>query len=339
MTAPLAVLLLPGPGSVDMTLTSVRAEAGGEIPVLWLARESDPSRPPTGLSSATPGEILTAADVLAFARAGDRWRPDTLAARLRPLSAHPTAVLAVAGHVLVDASGGEVRVVRAPMPPFDATELLLHPSIEPAAVLIRSAALDATALELIAHPYGDAVVWSGLVRRHGLLPSMEIAADVALSADRHGHDPQARTSALLGALRAEKTAEEALGRSTLRRELLRRLYVDSPIDPELAEVDIAELFAADSIPAVAAAVKDLQWALDRQRDALAVERLRWAQGEVDPVDRIPETSEADLQDARLKAEEIWNEIKVRNAEIERLRAEIARRDATIDRLSATGQLT
>jgi hypothetical protein len=335
MTKPLAVVLLPGPGSMSSTLASVRREVGTQVPVLLLSSEHHAPEQSGGLVSATPAEVLAVADVLAFARAGDRWRPGALAARLRPLSAHPTAVLAVAGHVVVDSAGREVLVARAPMPPFEATELLLHPSIEPAAVLVRSAALDETALELIARPHGDAVVWSEIVRQHGLLPSTEIAADVALDGDRHGHDPRARTEALLTAIRAGN-APQALGAATLRRELLRRLYVEPEFG--LSEVDLAELFAADCTPAVVAAIEDLQWALERQRDALAVERLRWVHGEIDPVDRIPGATEVDVQDARLKAEELWNEIKVRDAEIARQQAEIARRDATIDRLSAAPQI-
>ncbi len=286
--------------------------------------------------SATSQEILATADVLAFARAGDHWCTGAFAPRMRPLSAHPTAVLSVASYVLVDGASAKVRVTHAPMPPVDATELLVHPSIEPAAVLVRSSALDEGALELIASPYGDAVVWSEIVRRHGLLPSREIAAEVALDPDRHGHNPRMRTKALLTALHAGKTSEGP-GRSTLRRELLRRLYVEPLNVPELAELDIATLFAADATPAIAAAVADLRWALERQRDALAIERLRWVYGEIDAADRIPETTDADLQDARLKAEEIWTEVKVRNAEIERLKAEIMQRDAEIARLSAAGR--
>lgn len=337
MAQSLAVVLLPGPGAIAATLASIRSEVGDAVPVLSLATQNPSPDESIGVPGATPEEVLAAADILAFARAGDRWRAGALAARLRPLNAHPTAVLAVAGYVLVDAAGREVRVGRAPLLPIAATELLLHPSIEPAAVLIRSAALDATALELIARPHGDAVMWSEIVHRHSLLPSMEIAAEVALDENRHGHEPLARTEALLTAIRTGNTSE-APGSSTLRRELLRRLYVEPVIDPELTGIDVAALFAADSTPAVAAAIEDLQWALERQRDALAVERLRWAHGEIDPVDRIPETTEVDVQDAQLKAEEIWSELKVRDAEIARLRAEIERRDATIGRLSSAGEI-
>jgi hypothetical protein len=338
MAEPLAVVLLPGPGAIEATLTSVRSEIDKKVPLLRLAPKAcESSEQPPALVSATPQEILTAADVLAFARAGDRWCAGALAARMRPLSAHPTAMLSVASYVLMDSAGAEVRVTHAPMPPINANELLVHPSIEPAAVLVRSSALNDAALELIASPYGDAAVWSEIVRRYGLLPSGEIAAEVALDPDRHGHDPTMRTKALLAALHAGKTSEEP-GSSTLRRELLRRLYVEPLNDPGLAELDIATLFAANTTPAIVAAIADLRWALERQRDALATERLRWGYGEIDAVDSIPATTDADLQDALLKAEEIWNEVKVRNAEIERLKAEIMRRDAEIARLSAAGQL-
>ncbi len=338
MAEPLAVVLLPGPGALAETLASVRSEIDEEVPLLCLTTKAcEFSEQPPALISATPQEILATADVLAFARAGDRWCAGALAARIRPLSAHPTAVLSVASYVLVDGTGGKVRVTHAPMPPIDANELLVHPSVEPAAVLVRSSALDDATLEQIASPYGDAAVWSEIVRRHGLLPSREVAAEVALDPDRHGHDPSTRTKALLMALRAGTTSEGP-GSSTLRRELLRRLYIEPLDDPGLAEIDIATLFAANTTPAITAAITDLRWALERQRDALAIERLRWAYGEINAVDRIPETTDADLQDALLKAEEIWNEVKVRNAEIERLKAEIMRRDAEIARLSAAGQL-
>jgi hypothetical protein len=337
MAPPLAVVLLPGPGAFAATLTSVCSEVGDEVPVLFLATQDHSPEDLAGVASGTPDEVLAAADILAFARAGDRWRTGALSARLRPLNAHPTAVLGVAGHVVVDGGGREVLAVQAPMPPVDATELLLHPSIEPAAVLVRSTALDEAALELIARPHGDAVVWSEIVRRHSLLPSMEIAAEVALDENRHGHEPRARTEALLTAIRAGKDSG-APGGSTLRRELLRRLYIEPLLDPELTGIDLAALFAIDATAPFAAVLEDLQWILERQHDALTVERLRWVHGEIDPLDRIPETTEVEIQDARLKAEELWNELKVRNAELARLQAEIKRRDATIDRLATAGQI-
>lgn len=337
MNTSLAVVLLPGPGAIAVTLESVRDELGPEVPVLCLTDKDAPHEQQSGFVSAKPHEILAAADVLAFARAGDRWRAGTLAARLRPLSAHPTAMLSVAGFVLVDAEGREIRVARAPMPPIDSAKLLLHPSIEATAVLVRSAALGPADLELIARPHGDAVVWSEIVRRYGLLPSMELAAEIKLDVDRHGHEPHARTEALLTAIRAGTTSKEGPGVRTLRRELLRRLYIEPREASELTEIDIATLFAANATTTVTASVEDLQWALERQRDALAAERLRWADGEVDPVDRIPGATDIDMLDARLKNEELWNELKVRDAEIARLHAELAQREAVVDRLSAAGQ--
>lgn len=330
MTASLAVVLLPGPGAIATTYASVRAEVGEHVPVRWLIREDDGSPPspmvsdlPAGIERATAQELLATAEVLAFARAGDRWRPGTLAARRRPLSAHPTAVLGVAGYALVDRTGRELLVRRAPLPTVDPVEQLLCSAIEPSATLVRSAALDARSLALIAEPHGDAVVWSELVRRHGLLPSMEIAADVALDPDRHGHEPRARTESLLAGIRADAAPSDALGSTTLRRELLRRLYIEPQLAPELAGIELASLFATDTDADVRATIDDLQWTLERQHDALAAERLRWGSGEVDPSDRVMPGTDLELLDTRLKLEELWRELKVRDAEIVRMKAELA----------------
>lgn len=333
MAMPLAVVLLPGPGAVVETLASVEREVGEDVPLLSLATgENAPAVSGGRLASATPEETLARADVLAFARAGDRWCAGALEARLRPFNARPAAMLGVAGHVVVDARGGEVMTVRAPVPSIDADELLLRRLIEPATVLVRSDALDTAGLELIARAHGDALVWSRIVHAHGLVPSMELAAEVALDVERHGHAAHTRLPVLLAAI-GDAEACAGPGGSTLRRELLRRLYLEPQLDPALEAIDLAALLGASSSTRLAAAIEDLQWALERQFDALTVERLGWAHGEIRPEDRIPETTEVDLLDAQLKAEEFWNEIKVRDAEITRLHMEIARRDATIDRLS------
>lgn len=335
MTLPLAVVLLPGPGAVVETLASVEEEVGEDVPLLSLATGEDgPAVSGSRLASATPKEVLARADVLAFARAGDRWRAGALEARLRPFNARPAAVLGVAGHVVVDVQGREVLTVRAPMPSIDADELLLRRLIEPAAVLVRSAALDTAGLELIAQAHRDALVWSRIVRAHGFVPSMELAAEIALDVERHGHAAHARLPELLAAI-GDAEVSVGPGGSTLRRELLRRLYLEPQIAPALEAIDLSTLLGADSSPRLAAAIEDLQWTLERQFDALTVERLGWANGEIRPEDRIPQTTEVDLLDAQLKAEEFWNEIKVRDAEIARLRMEIAHRDATIDRLSVS----
>jgi hypothetical protein len=288
--------------------------------------------PVAELPAVPPAEALAAADVLAFVRAGDRWRPGALAARLRTFIAHPTAVLGVAGHVLVH-TGRELLEVRAPLPPFDANRLLLCPSIEPAAVLVRPAALDESALALVARPHGDARVWSELVRAHGLLPSTEIAADVALDPERHGHAPDVRTRALLEAVAAIGATGSA-GTVTIRRELLRRLFVEPDPDPALADVDLHSLLGGADDPATRAVIDDLQWTLARQREALAAERVRWPVGEVPAEDAVPTLSEEELHDVRLVAEDLWIEVQVRDTEIARLKAELAARDAQLAALHA-----
>jgi hypothetical protein len=314
MTVPFAVIVLPGPGDPRPTLESARAEAGEGTPVLELP----------GMDAV---EVLSSTEVLAFLRAGDTWRPGALAARLRPLLAHPTAVLGVASYVLVDAAGRELLEIRAPLPPVDPVALVLRPRIEPAATLVRSAALDEDALRLIATSHGDAGVWSRLVRAHGLLPSTEIAADVALDPSRHGHAPHVRTATLLDTVRG--TAGDDAGDSAVRRELLRRLFVEP--DQGLADLDLAALLAPAASAAPRRVLEDLQWALERQRDALAAAVVRWPAGEVDREDAIDLMTEAELHDTRLRVEEFWLEIQLRNAEIERLNAELELRDARLER--------
>ena len=305
VAAPLAVALLPGPGDPRPTLESAHAEAGEEVPVFEF--------PATDAA-----DILSAGRVLAFLRAGDTWRPGALAARLRPLSGHPTAVLGVAGYVLVDAVGRALLEIRAPLPPVDPAALVLRPRIEPAAVLVRSAALDEDALRLIATAHGDAGVWSRLVRMHGLLPSTEIAADVVLDPERHGHAPQSRTATLLGAVRLARG--DAPGDSAVRRELLRRLFVEP--DQGLADVELAEVLASAVAAAPRRVLEDLEWVLERQRDALAATQVRWPAGEVDREEAIELMTEAELHDTRLKVGELWSEIQSRDAKIVRLSAEL-----------------
>jgi len=70
-----------------------------------------------------------------------------LTARLRPFAAHPDAMLSVAGYRLVARDGSEIRTAPPPLPPFHAHSLL-RPSVEASAVLVRSEALDQTALDL-----------------------------------------------------------------------------------------------------------------------------------------------------------------------------------------------
>jgi len=56
-------------------------------------------------------------------------------------------MLSVAGYRLVARDGSEIRTAPPPLPPFHAHSLL-RPSVEASAVLVRSEALDQTALDL-----------------------------------------------------------------------------------------------------------------------------------------------------------------------------------------------
>ena len=117
----------------------------------------------------------------------------------------------------------------------------------------------------------------------------------------------------------------------LRRELLRRLYIE-PQPTGLPTLDLSETFGAASETVLA----DLQWALERQRDALAAERVTWAQGVVAPEDSIDQITDLDLLDARLLADEIHQISVARHTEIIRLTALLEQRDALIARLQAFG---
>lgn len=334
MVMPLVVVLLPGPGSLTATLESVRTEIDPDTTIVRLASgdytDSTSDEIAISIPTTDPHEVLATADLLTFVRVGDRLRKGALRARLAPMTAHPNAVLGIAGHALVNSDGVEVVTRRAPTLPLDRVELLLHAHVEPAAVLVRASALDTAALTLLLRPYGDAVVWSRLARDHGLLPSGEIAADVQIDPERHGHAPQALVAALLESVASFDSAD-TVGQSTVRRELLRRLYLESTIDPALATLDLSDVFAQslDKRADFGALLADLQWALERQRDALSAERTPWPRGEVPVADALPELADEELQDLRTKAEMLWHEILVRDATIRRLEAELRDR-ATID---------
>jgi hypothetical protein len=338
----LTVVLLPGtttdPVALAATLASVRGEAGEDAAIVAV-------RPPADLDGEAfvaaaevaavpvvdPASVAGDAGLLAFVRAGDRWREDTLEHRRRPLAAHPTAVLSIAGHRRVGADDDAGVPVAAPLPPLDAASLLLRPSVEASAVLVRAAALDATAITLLQRPHGDAVLWSRLVERHGHLPSGEIAADVRLDPDRHGFRATAPRDAMLAAVADPDGDDERPGASMVRRELLRRLFVETD---ELTDVDLAGWLgpiAAES-PRAVGVVADLQWALSRQREALVAERVRWPLGEVAEDDRVEIA--LDVEQARLTdaATAMGAELMVRDSMVRRLQAELAQRDGLIARL-------
>lgn len=323
--ASLAIVLLPGPGDAEATLASVRAEAGDDAHLVPLTTAGQDAKLPPSV------------ETVAFARSGDRWLAGTLAARLRPLRAHPRAALSVAAHVLVDDAGAPVLTVAPPALPLDPAELLLRASVEPSAVLARASALDAAALALLAAPHGDRVLWSRLARAHGLVRSTEIAAEVPLDVGRHSSDPAATTTGLLAAAQASATEAEQPGAITLRRELLRRLYVEGDQNRDEQPVDLAILLGEVADERVLAVIADLQWALERTRDALAAERVRWPAPTRTDEDEPTAFADEELFDLRAAVRTMVAEVEVRDALIRRYEAEILRRDAIIARMSANGE--
>lgn len=307
MDVTIAAVLLRDPGhstaAEEETRATIHEALGPEARIL------------TDLADA-PG----AADILAFARPGDRWSRGALEARLRPLLGRPDMVLCVAAHELVDGEDRVVATVRPPFPPLDPAELLLRPSIEPSAVLVRSAALDAAAMDLLARPHGDAVLWSRMAAAHGLLPTAEVAARVRLDPARHAVGAARSTAVLLAG--ATGPQGDGPGSSTMRRELLRRLYLDASDDP--GGLDLAALL--DGRPDRAAAVvADLQWALERQREALEAERTMWPQGGVTQGDVIPEPG-TDLVQMRHDIDWLHREVALRDRQLQHLHAEVRLRD-------------
>lgn len=340
--ATLTVVLLPGattdPEALAGTLASVRGEAGDDALIVVVRPPADldldafvAAAELAGIAVVDPESVAHGSGLLAFVRAGDRWRTGTLAPRRRPLEAHPTAVLAIAGHRRVTSDDQDGVLVAAPLPPLDAAELLLRPCVEASAVLVRPAALDAVALALLQRPHGDAVLWSRLVERHGHLPSGETAADVRLDPDRHGFRATVSRDAMLTAVADPDGDEERPGASTVRRELLRRLFVEAT---ELTDVDLTGWLgpAAAASSRAVGVVEDLQWALSRQREALVAERVRWPHGEVAEEDRVDVA--LDVEQVRLTdaASAIGAELMVRESVIVRLEAELAQRDAVIARI-------
>jgi hypothetical protein len=328
MGHPYAVVLIPGPGSASETLGSLDEEIARSVPLVGFGFTESDDLGGVGVARSAD-EVIRTAETLAFVRRGDRLRDGALTARLRPFAARPGAVLSVAGYRLVDSDGSEIRTAPPPLPPFEPHSLLLAPAVEASAVLVRSEALDPTALDLIVRPHGDAVVWGRLAARFGLVPSAEIAADVRLDPARHGHAPAVRLAALLEFARSGELSTSAPDGIVLRRELLRRLYIE-PETPDPPPLDLSETFRG----AEALVLADLQWALERQRDALAAERVTWSQGVVAPEDEI--ATDLDLLDARMLVDELHHHIMVRDTELIRLGALVEQRESLIARLQASG---
>ncbi len=332
-TSDVTVVLLPGaddaPAGLTATLAAVRAEVGEAARIVCCPTVAGGIAWP-GVEAVAPAEVAAANGLLGFARAGDRWRPGTWAARRRPLEAHPTAVIGVAGHVRTGGAGDGV-IVAAPMPPVDLGTALLGPTIEAAAVTVRATALDPDAVELLHRPQGDALVWARLIAAHGHLPSGELAADVPYDPDRHGLDARARRDALHAEVTADDGDEDPPDRSALRRELLRRTVLAAPAGG--ADVDPGPWLGASATPRARAVVEDLRWALLRQSEALAAERVAWRPetlGDGGPVD-----GSLDLEQLRyeMRLAEARDEIAASHETVRWLDTEVAHREATIERLN------
>lgn len=338
----LTVLLLPG-GTTDAhafteSLASVRAELDDGA-TFAVVRDIDglghgslvAAAAAAGILAVDADAVASTPGVVGFVRVGDRWRPGVLAARRRPLAAHPTAVLSIAGHQRVAPGETDGLAVPAPLPPLEPGALLLRPQVEASAVLVAARVLDASAVELLHRPHGDAVVWSRLVAHHGHLPSGEIAADVRLDPERHAFRSAARIDAMLDAVTADDGDVEPAGRSSVRRELLRRLFIEAE---QHDEVDVATWLGPVAARSARArgVVDDLQWALRRQRETLIAERVRWTAGTV----RDDEVLHGSLDLERIRMgttlAEFHAEMRVRDSTIQRLQADVAARDSTIERL-------
>ncbi len=176
-TASAVAVLLPAhdadPDAFARTLASVRTE----LPQERIVALGDDWPESLELPLRTPQQLAGGDAVLAFARVGDRWRAGTLEHRLRPLVAHPSVTLGIAGHAVVDAAGEVVAHVPAPPVGTTAAELLLAPAAI-SAVAVKAAGVDAEALALLLAPHGEAAFLSRLADADGLLASGEEAADV-----------------------------------------------------------------------------------------------------------------------------------------------------------------
>jgi len=145
MGHPLAIVLVPGPGSASETLVSLRDEIARAVPLVGFGLGEPDDLGGVGVARSAE-EFLGAAETLAFVRTGDRLHR----------GADGTSE-AVCGPSRCDAQCGglparrprrsEIRTAPPPLPPFHAHSLL-RPSVEASAVLVRSEALDQTALDL-----------------------------------------------------------------------------------------------------------------------------------------------------------------------------------------------
>jgi len=120
----------------------------------------------------------------------------------------------------------------------------------------------------------------------------------------------------------------------MRRELFRRLYLAPEDSGEV--VDLTVLFGGklDSPEGTAAVIDDLQWIAERQSEALQLERIRWADGEIREQDSTPLTVSEEIIEAQSRLGEVGARMAQLDNTARRLEAEIYRRDGIISDLQS-----
>ena len=335
MSQTVTTILLPGGDASRLgeTLDSIRGELGADGAVLGLpGGDLDATLlAEAGLTTATPDTVADAGGILSFARPGDRLLPGAMEIRLLTFENFPAAAISIAGHVLTGPDGKTVREVKPPTPGSAPDEMLIWRTIEPAAVILRTPALPPEHLDLLGRPLADVVVGSRIAREGGYQVSGEAAAMVPLDPDRHGQSGIARVGSLAEAVGTTSGPDEP-GESTMRRELFRRLFL-APEGQDQA-IDLARLFEGKlgSPEGAAAVISDLQWIAERQSEALELERVRWADGELREKDATPLTVSEEIVEAQARLGEVGARMAQLDNTVRRLEAEIYRRDSIISDL-------
>lgn len=276
-------------------------------------------------------------DALAFARAGDRFLPGKLERQLAALRDRPDAGLCFGGYRRRSEQDEALSEWRpSPEEPSVAELLAGAPALETSAVVIRRDAVrDDRLLDLVRTPGGDAVLWATIAEHRALVRIGEPLAEVLLDPRRHGLDPEARFERLLTIVSAPVCLRCGAA-PALRRALLAGLYLerDAPARAGLPAVshpgiDLWELAPREDPDALADFVRDLQWTLERQVEALAAERTSWPQGIVDP--ELP-VEDPVVRAAELEEQMRWlhTEVAKRDRLVEELRAQLARQRPTED---------
>jgi hypothetical protein len=286
------------------------------------------------LEDAQPG----ADQLVALARPGDTFRAAHTWALEGALEARPDAVAAVGGYALVDREDRLLSLVAPLAADVEAKMLARRCRLEAAAAIVRGRVLDQRLLGLLAEPEREPVFWRELSARGPIVCERAMVADVRLDERRHGSEPALRIAQLIELLRGgaaddsrtERGACQATSATDLRRELLRKLYLEGHTVP--ASIELAELAGPGD---AAALIADLQWTLERQAEQLAA---LWAGWPVQPERTTiaePEWPEDRIPHLDLELAEARSELDRQHVIVARLVAEVGLRDARIARMSAS----